>query len=48
MIRLFVDEAPMIMLWQANQDAVMRKDVKGFTYWYHRQLDYRDLRRDGQ
>ena len=46
LIALFVKESPMIMLWQPNQDAVMSPDVNGFTYWYHRQVDYRDMARN--
>ena len=46
LIALFAKESPMIMLWQPNQDAVMSPDVSGFTYWYHRQVDYRDMTRN--
>ena len=46
LIALFANESPMIMLWQPNQDAVMAPDVSGFTYWYHRQVDYRDMKRN--
>ena len=46
LIALFVKESPMVMLWQPNQDAVMSPDVNGFTYWYHRQVDYRDMTRN--
>ena len=46
LIALFKRESPMIMLWQPNQDAVMSPDVSGFTYWYHRQVDYRDMARN--
>lgn len=46
LIALFASESPMIMLWQPNQDAVMSPDVGGFTYWYHRQVDYRGMMRN--
>jgi len=46
LIALFMKESPMIMLWQPNQDAVMSPDVSGFTYWFHRQVDYRDMTRN--
>jgi len=46
LIALFAKESPMIMLWQPNQDAVMAPDVSGFTYWYHRQVDYRNMNRN--
>ncbi len=45
MIKLAAEEVPMILLWQPNQDAAMNKDIDGYTYWYHRQVDFRDLRR---
>src|SRR6266446_5687998 len=36
---------PQIPLWQPNQDAVMVPSVEGYTYEFHRQVDYRDLSR---
>jgi peptide/nickel transport system substrate-binding protein len=36
---------PQIPLWQPNQDAVMAPSVEGYTYEFHRQVDYRDLSR---
>ena len=38
-------EMPQIPLWQPNQDAVMAPSMEGYTYQFHRQVDYRDLRR---
>jgi len=35
----------MIMVWQPNQDAVMAPSIDGYTYWFHGQVDYRDLYR---
>ena len=46
LIALATKEVPMIFLWQPNQDAVMSPDVSGFTYWYHRQVDYRGMQRN--
>jgi peptide/nickel transport system substrate-binding protein len=45
MIALDAAELPMIILWQPSQEAVMAKNIDGFTYWFHRQIDYRDLYR---
>ena len=45
MIALDAMELPMIILWQPSQEAVMAKNIDGFTYWFHRQIDYRDLYR---
>ena len=38
-------EMPQIPLWQPNQDAVMASSIDGYTYQFHRQIDYRDLNR---
>lgn len=38
-------EMPQIMLWQPAQDAVMASSIQGYTYQFHRQVDYRDLSR---
>jgi peptide/nickel transport system substrate-binding protein len=38
-------EMPQIPLWQPNQDAVMAPLIEGYTYQFHRQVDYRDLSR---
>ena len=38
-------EMPQIPLWQPNQDAVMASSIDGYTYQFHRQVDYRDLNR---
>jgi peptide/nickel transport system substrate-binding protein len=46
LIALATKEVPMIMLWQPNLDSVMAADITGFTYWFHRQVDYRDMRRN--
>lgn len=45
MIAEYVKELPLVLLWQANQDAVMVSNLTGYTYWFHRQLDFRDLAR---
>jgi len=45
MIAEYVKETPMVLLWQANQDAVMIPQLDGYTYWFHRQVDFRDLSR---
>jgi peptide/nickel transport system substrate-binding protein len=36
---------PQIPLWQPAQDAVMAPSIAGYTYQFHRQVDYRDLSR---
>ena len=45
MISILAEEVPVLLLWQPNQDAVMPKNVEGYVYGYHRQVDYRDMKR---
>jgi peptide/nickel transport system substrate-binding protein len=45
LIAIDAREVPEIMIWQANQDAVMVPSLDGYTYWFHRQVDFRDLSR---
>jgi peptide/nickel transport system substrate-binding protein len=45
MIAEYVKETPMVLLWQADQDAAMNPQIEGYTYWFHRQVDFRDLSR---
>ncbi|GGB33108.1 ABC transporter substrate-binding protein [Tistrella bauzanensis] len=45
MVAIAAEKAPVVMLWQPALDAVMAKDIDGFTYWFHRQTDYRSLTR---
>ena len=40
------DQMPQIPLWQPSQDAVMAPSIEGYTYQFHRQVDYRDLSRN--
>ena len=42
---MLAEEVTLILLRQPNQDAVMTQTIDGYTYQYHRQVDYRDLRR---
>jgi peptide/nickel transport system substrate-binding protein len=45
MIEIFADSNPLLMLWQPNQDAVMASNIDGYTYEFHRQADFRLLKR---
>jgi peptide/nickel transport system substrate-binding protein len=40
-----LDQMPQVPLWQPSQDAVMAPSIEGYTYQFHRQVDYRDLSR---
>lgn len=42
-INMAFDEVPRIPLAQPNMDVAMQKSIKGYTYWFHLQPDYRDL-----
>jgi peptide/nickel transport system substrate-binding protein len=45
MISILAEDVPLVMLWQPNHDAVMAKSVDNYTYWFYRQIDFRDLTR---
>ena len=45
LIQLLADEVPLIPLWKPNQEAVMASNQRGYTYWFHRQPDVRNLSR---
>jgi peptide/nickel transport system substrate-binding protein len=42
-ISLAFQDVPRIPLYQPMLDVAMQKNIKGFQYWFHRQLDYRPL-----
>ncbi len=42
-IKTVYDEVPRIPLVQYYLDVAMQKNVTGYTYWFHTQLDYRQL-----
>ncbi len=44
-IDIAFDEVPRIPLYQPDLCVGMQKDVAGYVYWFHRQLDYRSLYR---
>ena len=43
MIAILAEEMPEVLLWQPNHEAVMAPTISGYTYWYYRQIDFRDL-----
>ena len=45
MVAIEADETPVVLLWQPNQDAVMVPSIEDYTYQFHRQVDFRDMRR---
>ena len=42
-VNIAFEEVPRIPLAQPNMDVAMQKSIKGYTYWFHLQPDYRDL-----
>jgi peptide/nickel transport system substrate-binding protein len=42
-IEIAFAEIPRIPLFQPYLDVAMQKNVVGYRYWFHRQLDYRQL-----
>lgn len=45
MIMLAKQDVPIILLWQPDLDIGMQKDIVGYDYLFHRQLELRTLRR---
>ena len=45
LIEIFFDEVPLIPIYQPYLDVAMQKDVKGYQYWFHRQLDVRQIKK---
>jgi peptide/nickel transport system substrate-binding protein len=45
MIQIANDEVPVVLLWQAAQELAAQKNLKGFVYYFHRQVDFRKISR---
>jgi len=45
LIEIAFDDVPLVPLWQPYLDVAMRKDISGYQYWFHRQLDCRTLKK---
>ena len=41
--RIALADVPKVPLMQPSQDVAMQKNVTGYQYWFHRQLDFRTL-----
>jgi peptide/nickel transport system substrate-binding protein len=41
-----MSETPRIPLYQANLDVAMKPSLQGYRYWFHRQLDFRQLHKE--
>ena len=41
--RIALADVPKVPLMQPTQDIAMQKNVTGYQYWFHRQLDFRTL-----
>ena len=42
-VQMAWDDIPRIPLYQPYLDVAMQKNIEGYQYWFHRQLDYRQL-----
>jgi len=42
-VKMAFDDAPRIPLFQPFLDVAMQPGISGYRYWFHRQLDYRQL-----
>lgn len=42
-VNIAFEEVPRVPLAQPNYDVAMQKNIRGYTYWFHLQPDYRDL-----
>lgn len=45
MLAIFFDEVPMIPLYQPTFDVAMQKNVENYTFYFHKQLDARWLKK---
>lgn len=43
MVGIAWEEMPRVPLWQPYLDVALQKDVYGYQYWFHRQLDVRGI-----
>jgi peptide/nickel transport system substrate-binding protein len=42
-IKIAFDDVPRVPIFQPTLDVAMQKNIAGYRYWFHRQLDYRQL-----
>jgi len=45
LISIAFDEVPLIPIWQPFLDVATQKNVSGYEYWFHRQIDVRGLKK---
>jgi peptide/nickel transport system substrate-binding protein len=45
-VKIALDEVPRVPIYQPNLDVAMQKNIRGYQYWFHRQLDYRQLAKE--
>ena len=45
MLKIFFEDVPLIPVYQPYLDVAMQKDLTGYEYWFHRQLDVRPIRK---
>jgi peptide/nickel transport system substrate-binding protein len=47
-LQIAFDDVPRVPLFQPMQDVAMRDGVHGYTYWFHRQLDFRTMYKEAR
>lgn len=45
MITLVKEEIPVILLWEPSLNLGMQKDIDGYTFYFHREIEFRPLKR---
>lgn len=45
MITLVKEDVPIVLLWQPALNLGMQKDIEDYTFYFHRELDFRPLKR---
>ena len=45
-VKIALDDVPRVPIYQPNLDVAMQKNIRGYQYWFHRQLDYRQLAKE--
>ena len=43
LLAIFFDEVPLIPIYQPYLDVAMQQQITGYEYWFHRQLDVRQI-----
>jgi peptide/nickel transport system substrate-binding protein len=42
----YADDVPRVPMYRPNLDVAMQKNIRRYQYWFHRQLDHRQLAKE--